>query len=145
MSDGYSGPPAVGQGPPADEPGRHQGGHAPAEDNVRPIEQGPADYDLDSREAKRIRPYRLKAAGKWWTVTQPDIGTIMAAEQAPTAEAFMELMFEDQWTELAPSFKAYEDPAAMFEIARAISMHFDLDTATRPKNRRERREAPRRA
>lgn len=114
------------------------------QDNVRPIDQGPADYDLDSRPVKTIRPYRLRFQGRLWTVTQPDVGTIMAAEQAPTAEAFMELMFEDQWPDLERDFKSYADPGAIFEIARAISAHFDLDTATRPRNRRERREAPRR-
>lgn len=115
-------------------------------ENVRPIDQGPADYDLDSRTLKTIRPYRLKFAGQWWTVEQPDIGTIFEAEQAPTAEAFMGLMFEEQWDELGPLLRAYKDPGALFEIAQAISIHFDLDTAgrTRP-NRRERRAAPRRS
>ena len=119
---------------------------APAE-NVRSIDEGPADYDLDARRVKVIRPYRMKFRGQWWTVSQPDVGTIMEAEQAPTAEAFMSLMFEDAWDELGPAFKAYADPGAIWEIARAISIHFDLDAASvraPARNRRERREAPRR-
>lgn len=112
---------------------------------VTPINEGPADFDLDTRDVRRVRPYRLKFDGRWWTVEQPDIGTIMDAEQAPTAEAFMALMFDEQWTELAPLFRSYADPSAMFEIAKAISVHFDLDTASRPRNRRERRAQPRRA
>lgn len=116
-------------------------------ENVRPIDQGPVDFDLDTRQAKSIRPYRLKFSGRWWTVEQPDIGTIFAAEEAPTAESFMGLMFEDQWEELGPLLKAYKDPGALFEIAQAISIHFDLDTASRGArpNRRDRRAAPRRS
>lgn len=118
-------------------------GHAMG-DNVRPIDSGPVDFDLDARRVVTKPDYRLRFKGRTWTVAQPDVGTIMAAEQAPTTEAFMSLMFEDQWPELERDFKSYADPGVIFEIATAISKHFDLDAAATRGNRAQRRANPRR-
>lgn len=116
-----------------------------APDNVRPIDSGPADFDLDTRRVVTKPDYRLRFKNRVWTVTQPDTGTVMEAEQAPTTEAFMSLMFEDQWPELERDFKAYPDPGVIFEIAQAIARHFDLDAAaTRVAGNRAQRRHPRR-
>lgn len=126
-------------------PQYHQG-QAPHPDNVRPIDSGPVEYDLDARRVVTKPDYRLRFQNKVWVVRQPDVGTVIAAEKAPTIEAFMELMFEDQWPEMRDGFEAYADPGALFEIGQAIARHFDLDAASTaaPRNRRERRAAPRR-
>ena len=115
-------------------------------ENVRPIDSGPVEYDLDARRVVTKPDYRLRFKNRTWTVTQPDVGTVMAAEQAPTTEAFMSLMFEDQWPELERDFKAYTDPGVIFEIAQAIARHFDLDAAAAGgrSNRAQRRAQPRR-
>ena len=134
-------PHAIGQEPAApSNTGQH---HQPPE-NVRPIDSGPVEFDLDARRVTTKPDYRLRFKGRVWSVTQPDVGTVMAAEQAPTTEAFMSLMFEDQWSELERDFKAYADPGVIFEVAQAIARHFDLDAASTRQNRAQRRAAPRR-
>lgn len=144
--DQASTPPAVGQEPAPATTSAPQY-QAPVEpDNVRPIDSGPVEYDLDARRVVTKPDYRLRFQGKTWVVRQPDVGTVIAAEKAPTIEAFMELMFEDQWPDMRDGFEAYTDPGALFEIGQAIARHFDLDAASTaaPRNRRERRAAPRR-
>lgn len=135
-------PPAIGQEPTAPATGQH----TQQAENVRPIDSGPVDYDLDARRVTTKPDYRLRFKGRTWTVTQPDVGTVMAAEQAPTTEAFMSLMFEDQWPELERDFKAYQDPGVIFEVATNIARHFDLDAAAAGgrQNRAQRRANPRR-
>lgn len=138
-----------GQEPSQPAPGQEPGAtttSAPPPENVRPIDSGPVDYDLDSRRVVTKPDYRLRFQGRTWVVRQPDVGTVIAAEKAPTIEAFMELMFEDQWPDMRDGFEAYADPGALFEIGQAIARHFDLDAAAAaaPRNRRERRAAPRR-
>ena len=116
-------------------------------DNVRAIDSGPVDFDVDARQSKTYPPYRLRMDGQTWLVQPPDVGTVMQAEKSPTTEAFMQIMFEDDWKDLEPIFKSYPDPELIFEVARAISRHFNLDAAAvsqQPMNRRERRAQPRR-
>jgi len=125
-------PPAIGQEPAAPA--------TTGQENVRPIDSGPVDFDLDSRRVTTKPDYRLRFKGRTWTVTQPDVGTVMLAEQVRDTESFMSLMFEDQWPELERDFKAYADPGVIFEVAQAIARHFDLDAAAaRPTNRPARR------
>lgn len=118
-----------------------------AEGTVRDINSGPVSFDVDSRKERTLPPYRLKMNDQIWTVEQPDVGAVMQAENAPTFEVFMQVMFDEQWDDLGPIFKAYKDPSLMFDVASAIAVHFNLDAAAvrqAPRNRRERRAEPRR-
>lgn len=133
--------------PEQDESGHNTGGWEGDEDpqNVRSIDSGPVNLNLDERKARTLPDYRLTFDGQTWIVRQPDVGTVMKVEQVPTSEAFCQLMFEDQWDELGPLLKAYPDARVITEIAENISAHFELDqNRGAPANRRERRAAPRR-
>lgn len=101
---------------------------APAAAPLVPVETD-LDFDAtDDDDVEYIRPFVVKLGGQYWSIQQPDGGTVMDIDEARTPRAMLALIFDDQWADVAHLI----DELATEQIrtlVRQFRRHFELDEA----------------
>lgn len=85
------------------------------------------DLDLDAQPQRDRRPaFRVRLGGQVFSVEQPDAHLVMELEQARTTQAFLALMFDEQWPDVRVHLVDM-DPDVLLTLVRQYGQHFDLD------------------